>query len=403
MGILWVKGYTVLEVDSFCAERFFNLCMNRGILVHDLQPESDKCTFATSVQDYYKLKPVVRKTRPHIKLKQKKGFPFVLRDILKHQFFIAGVILFVTVMLVLGRFIWNIRLDGNYSNSDDTLYKYLRENGITYGTKISDIDCEMLEAQIRRDFDNIIWVSAAIHGTSLDIDVRENNDEISEVPSTGALSEKNPSSMTARYDGKVYSIIARSGTPVVKPSDEVHKGDVLISGVVITLNESSEPINQESVYADGDVKLLVEFPYKDTLERIYIKKEYTGNSYKSVKLRFFNKKLNFDVYREKYEYKDVVTSSSSLCLYQNFYLPLGADTIYHNEYTLTEAVYTDDELEYILNEKFSHYLEKLQEKGIQIIENNVTITINDEQAQMSGIVYAIESECDREEIGIEYN
>ena len=53
MGILWVKGYTVLEVDSFCAERFFNLCMNRGILVHDLQPESDKCTFATSVQDFY--------------------------------------------------------------------------------------------------------------------------------------------------------------------------------------------------------------------------------------------------------------------------------------------------------------------------------------------------------------
>lgn len=68
----------------------------------------------------------------------------------------------------------------------------------------------MLEAQIRRDFDNIIWVSAAVHGTSLDIDVRENNDEISEVPSTGALSEKNPSSMTARYDGKVYSIIART-------------------------------------------------------------------------------------------------------------------------------------------------------------------------------------------------
>ena len=56
-----------------------------------------------------------------------------------------------------------------------------------------------------------------------------------------------------------------------------------------------------------------------------------------------------------------------------------------------------------LNEKFSHYLEKLQEKGIQIIENNVTITINDEQAQMSGSVYVIESECGREEISIEYN
>ncbi len=397
MGILWFKGYTVLEIDSLCSERFFNLCANRGILVHNLYPKEDKCIFTTSVQDYYSLKPIVRKTKPHIRLKKKSGFPFMVREVLRHQFFIAGVILFITVMLVLGRFIWNIRLDGNYMNSSDTLYKYLSENGITYGTKISSIDCEELEAQIRRDFDNIIWVSAAIHGTSLDIDVRENADEVIDVP------EGSPSNIVSLYDGKVYSIIARNGTPAVKPADEVKKGDVLISGVVITLNESSEPIKQESVYADGEVRLLVELSYEDELERAYIKKEYTGNSYKSVKIRLFNKGINFDVYKEKYEYRDVVTSSSNLCLYQNFYLPFGVDTTYNSEYTLTEAVYTDEELESILNEKFSHYLEKLQEKGIQIIENNVTITINDEQARMSGIVYVIESECGREEIGIEYN
>lgn len=90
------------------------------------------------------------------------------------------------------------------------------------------------------------------------------------------------------------------------------------------------------------------------------------------------------MYREEYVYSDIVTSSSNLCVYQNFYLPFGVDTTYHREYTISEAVYSDEELEEALNEKFSHYLEKLQEKGIQIIENNVTITINDDQAQMSG-------------------
>lgn len=397
MGGLWLKGYTVLEVDSLCAERFFNLCINRGILIHRLYPDNDKSIFATSVKDYYRLKPVVRKTKPHIRLVKKVGFPFVFRRVLNHRFFIAGIILFVTVLLALGRFIWNIRLDGNYMNSDDTLYAYLRENGITYGTRISDIDCEELEAQIRRDYDNIIWVSAAIHGTSLDIDVRENTDEVIEVPAG------TPSDMVSKYDGIVYSIVARNGTPVVKAADTVKKGDVLISGIVTTYNESSEPIKKEAVYADGEVKLLVELNYDDSLLRGYIKKEYTGNSYKSVRLRAFNKTLYLDVYREKYDYSDIVTSSSNLCIYQNFYLPFGADTTYHREYTMSKALYSDEELEVALNEKFSQYLEKLQEKGIQIIENNVTITINDDQAQMSGTVFVIESECGREDVGIEYN
>ena len=397
MGALWFNGYTVLEVDSLCAERFFNLCTNRGILIHRLYPDKDKCIFATSVKDYYRLKPVVRKTKPHIRLVKKVGFPFVFRRMLSHQFFIAGVILFAMVLFILGRFIWNIRLEGNYMNSDDTLYAYLRENGITYGTRISDIDCEELEAQIRRDYDDIIWVSAAIHGTSLDIDIRENTDEVIEVPAGM------PSDIVSKYDGIVYSIVARNGTPVVKASDIVKKGDVLISGIVTTYNESSEPVKKEAVYADGEVKLLVELAYGDRLSREYIKKEYTGNSYKSVRLRAFNRTLDLDVYREEYVYSDIVTSSSNLCVYQNFYLPFGVYTTYHREYTMSEAVYSDEELEEALNEKFSHYLEKLQEKGIQIIENNVTITINDDQAQMSGTVFVIESECGREDVGIEYN
>lgn len=403
MGILWFKGYTVLEIESLCAERFFNLCANRGIQVHKLYPDKEKCIFATSIDDYYKLKPIVKKTKPHIKLKEKSGFPFLLANVLKQRFFIAGMLLFAAVIMVLGRFVWNIRIDGNYMNSNDTLYRYLRENGVTYGTRISTIDCEELEAQIRRDFDNIIWVSAAIHGTSLDVDVRENQDEEAVLNNGSGSQAAAASDMVALYDGVIYSIVARNGTPMVKKADAVKKGDVLISGRVITLDESYQPIKEENVYADGEVRMLVELEYNEFLDREYIKKEYTGHSYKSVRLRLFNISLPFAMYHESYVYQDDVTDSTNLCVYQDFYLPFGADVTRHMEYTLEDAFYTDEEMEKILEEKFAYYLQKIEEKGIQIIENNVTITINDEQAQMSGSVYVIESECGREEIDIEYN
>lgn len=70
----------MLEVDSLCAERFFNLCTNRGILIHRLYPDKDKCIFATSVKDYYRLKPVVRKTKPHIRLVKKWVFHLFLEE-----------------------------------------------------------------------------------------------------------------------------------------------------------------------------------------------------------------------------------------------------------------------------------------------------------------------------------
>ena len=402
MGILWFRGYTVLEIESLCAERFFNLCANRGIRIHKLYPEKDKCIFATSIDDYYKLRPIAKKTKPHIKIRKKTGLPFVTGRVLKHQFFIAGIILFAVVIMILGRFVWNIRIDGNYMNSDDTMYRYLKENGITYGTRISAIDCEQLEAQIRRDFDNIIWVSVAVHGTSLDVDVRENQDETDYGRVTESMI-KTPSDIVSLYDGVVYSVVARNGTPTVKKADVVKKGDVLISGTFVTLDESYQPIKEEYVYADGDVSLLVEFTYSDVLDRGYIKKEYTGHSYKSVGIRAFNFTVPFNMYHEKYELCETVTSSSNFCLYQDFYLPFGADTTVHREYTLNDSFYTDEEMENILEQNFAYYLQKIEEKGIQIIENNVTITINDEQAQMSGSVYVIESECGREEIKLEYN
>ena len=120
----------------------------------------------------------------------------------------------------------------------------------------------------------------------------------------------------------------------------------------------------------------------------------------------FNFTMPFNMYNEKYEYKDVVTNSSNLCLYQDFYLPFGADTTIHKEYTLKESLYTDEEMENILEQNFTYYLQKIEEKGIQINEKNVKIYISAEKATASGTLYLnqqIEEETETERITLERN
>lgn len=397
MKKIWFMGYVRLGIDELCLERFFNICGSRGIVLYDIKPWDKGYSFIVSVEDYFRLKPIVRKTKPCLKLLDKRGMPFEIKKALKQSSFFIGGLIFLGILFVLNLYVWNISITGNMIYSDEQMYNYLSEYEITYGTPKKNIDCEALEAQIRKDFDGIIWVSVSLEGTRLNINVRENTDTIIEI------ADGEPSNILAHTDGIVDSIIVRSGTPVVKVGDIVKAGDVLVSGTVITYDEGGNPIKEDYVYADGDAYLYVQIPYSKVLPRDYIYKNYSGDYYKSVTFNIGGAMLDVEPYSENYEYMDKVSEDWSLCLYQEFYLPIDVITTYHYEYEPTKAKYTDEQLNTILEADFADYLEKLEEKGIQIVENNVKITINENEAQMYGFIYAIEKTELREVITHEYN
>ena len=88
------------------------------------------------------------------------------------------------------------------------------------------------------------------------------------------------------------------------------------------------------------------------------------------------KKLELPVFGKPYEKQDVVEEKTQLKLFGNFYLPiyLGHDLV--REYVSEERVYTKDEVKELFEDKIQKFIESLQEKGVQIIEKNVTIDKN---------------------------
>lgn len=103
-------------------------------------------------------------------------------------------------------FIWNIEINGNRSASAEVIYRYLKEEKATYGTLKNTIDCKKLQSDLRKKFPDFLWVSAKIKGTSLLIDVKEND--------IGDLTQKElpESDLIAGSGGVIESIVTRKGS-----------------------------------------------------------------------------------------------------------------------------------------------------------------------------------------------
>ena len=90
----------------------------------------------------------------------------------------------------------------------------------------------------------------------------------------------------------------------------------------------------------------------------------------------FDKLIDTKIKNVKEESVDTVGQVKQLKLTDNFYLPIYLYTYTKKEYTYENVEYTKEECINTLNENFNYFLEKIDEKSIQIIENNVIIEDN---------------------------
>lgn len=87
---------------------------------------------------------------------------------------------------------------------------------------------------------------------------------------------------------------------------------------------------------------------------------------------------------------DYTADMIQLKLFSNFYLPLFVGKIAGEYMTVYEKGYTKEELEQTASETNRQFVEKLREKGVQILENNDKIEKNISGYRISGTLKVIE-------------
>ena len=364
--------------------RFVNLCRNNGIELRHLIRKENAIQMEIDAKNFKKLRPLVRKTHVKIHILNRQGPAFFFYRHKKRWWFLIGVAACAGIIYVLSLFIWQIDIDGNSKYTEALILQALAQMNVKTGCRKSEINLLGIEEELRIMYNEITWVSASITGTKLQIELREGHLKTSEV------SESGPADLVADEDAVITNMVVRQGTAAVHYGDEVKKGDVLIEGRVFIYNEDETLKKVDYLTADGDIYGRYQHIYEKNYRRKHEVREYKEKTWMILALEAYGKRIQVPdwqgIFRKTSagDRMEVWSWSKHFRLTPTFYLPLAVQYTEYVPYRNTIQNYTDDNLKTMAAKDLEKYLNELEKKGVQIISNSVTISLDADGGHVKG-------------------
>ncbi len=396
----YADGYVRLRLWGNGIERFMVLCAHKRMPLWDVEAQGKYVYTNMRLKDFYNCRKLAHKAGVRAVVVERHGLPFFMSKICKRSFWVVGFLLFLTGWLISANMLLHINIQGNYSISDDIFLDFLKKQGISIGMWKKDILIEELEKEIRREFEQVTWTSGKIDGTVLIIDIKEYDKPIisAEEQKEGSQTGKEGSSLYASVDGVISNIYVRNGVPTVKKGAEVKKGDLLVDGLVPVYNQEQTVAYYQYYDADADIGIETTLEVSYELPMVYTEKNYTGRTAEG-KYFYLGPKVYRNKFSErKFQYKDVIYEQDYGISVSGFSFGIG--TFLTKEYFKIEKEYTEAEAKQLLLEKFEKNNLILIEKGVQILEKDVTIGVIMDNWTLTGTMKVIMPAFERKPIEI---
>ena len=391
--------------------RFVNLCRNNGIELRHLVRRENAIQMEIDAENFKKLRPLVRKTHVKIHILNRHGPAFFFYRHKRRWWFLLGMMVFAGMIYILSLFVWQIDIDGNRKYTDALILQALAKMDVKTGCRKSEIDLPKIEEELRMMYNEITWVSASIAGTKLQIELREGDLKISGSSGGGQTGnvkrvenrENNPktqngesetdlpANLVADEDAIITNLVVRRGTVAVRYGDEVKKGDVLIEGKVYIYNEDETLKKVDYLTAEGDVFGKYQELYEKHYQRKHEVRSYTGKNYRELGVAIVGKSFCLPVWEnilkkqlEENTLSEVWSWKKQFRLTPTFYLPFALEYTEYAPYKNVVEEYTDEVIKKMAEEELQKYLNELEKKGVQIISNSVTISLDADGGHVKG-------------------
>jgi similar to stage IV sporulation protein len=216
-----------LRITGPFPERLMNLCAQERIDFWRLTWLDDHTIrLTTRRQTLSKLRQLGERVGCQVEVESSRGAPDLLLRFRTRYAFLVGLALSLCAVMVLSRFVLTIEVTGNERVPTAKILTQLRQLGICPGVYGPSLDRQQAAQEMQLQMEDLAWVGINLHGTRLEVIVRETIQTPDRVDETGYYD------IVARADGIITQVEAELGEAAVQEGDTVLAGEVLISGTV---------------------------------------------------------------------------------------------------------------------------------------------------------------------------
>ena len=302
---LWnfFRGYAIIIVEGLKIERFINMAISNGIYIWDIKKLSYTSISAKiGLANFGKMREIVRRTDSTIEIKEKRGLPFLWKNLKRHKLFTASVLILVIMIYIMCSYIWMIEVTGAKNIDPKTVMEIVNQEGLKEGVRKSKLNKHAIENRVLIKLPQLSWIGIQIRGTKATIEVVEKREEPELISKTDACD------IVAAKSGVINKILVLNGDGVVKDGATVKKGQVLVTGTIIRENtetrlvHSLAQITARTWYEDAEEMELQQIEFKET------GRNTTHYKLKILDKEFgFKKSIPYNEYNELREEKNILS------------------------------------------------------------------------------------------------
>ena len=385
-----INGYVYVVIEGFYIEKVINSCQKNNINLLNMKRANSTLIYADiPVKEFKNIARIVKKNKCKIKIKQKKGLPFLLNKYKKRKVFVIALILVLVALISLSKFVWNIEIVGNNTIASNEIMDIIKQEGLEIGKLKSKINPNDIVEKIRLKRADISWVGIKISGTNVRIEVVESD------LAPKVIDKNEYCNIVATKDAMIEKIYAQNGTLQVKEGDVIKKGTVLVAGWL-----EGKYTGTRYVHATG--KVTGKVWYSETAKVYYKQKirKQTGNSEKKYSVNINNFAINFYKKLSKFEIYDTINTEKKLKISSNFYLPFELIVKENHEVIEEEKNYTKNEAKQIGIDNISKELKSQINNEEDIVNEYINTNESEEYIEVEVLYEVLENIGTEEKIAL---
>lgn len=362
-----LMGYCRIGADAKNCTELLNLCMENAFPYTDFQcDEAGTVSFCCQRRVAKRIITLCRTRNVRVLDMGRGGLPHFLWRYRVRAGMMIGLLLGAALLWLSGQFVWDVRVDGNVSMSEEDVEDALRLCGFGVGSYIPDFRGEVIETRVMLESDRIAWISVYIDGTVARVQIREN--EMPPPPES-----HKPANLIATCDGEIELLEIYRGDCVVKIGQTVSAGELLVSGVY-----DSQTVGYRYCRAAGKVlarveeEFLIEIPMRET------QKVYSEAIVSEMWLEFFDFSLKFfkNSRNQEGEY-DIIYDNKNLEIFGVMNLPFGLRIQKRLPYRLETVSRTEEEALELAYEQLARELDGRAEE-MEILQKRIVTELGEQ-------------------------